>query len=542
MDAQGLAVGQGAVAAFVVSTTEPRGVTAVSRRRSTLIYLAFNYLALGLLIVQGVVLVPTYLRHIDVAVYGAWLATGNVVSYFGVLDLGLNTVLIQRVAHVYGSSDLRTLARVIATGGWLMRRLALLPLLLGLVLAPLIPRLVGISGPDSTSLAWGFAAAGASTSLMFLTGFAAAVLVGLQRQVVSGFIALFGTGSGILFTLWCLYRGLGVLAIPLGLLMRAAIMAAGTLAWMQMIVRRLLPRGPNPRDPAETRALLRPSLSMFAASVCTVLATQSDALVVAVSRDPVLSAQFTITRKSADVMALFATHIANSVMPGLAHLRGSGDSARMQRFVTLSLKVSSAVALVGMGGVLLLNHSFVNLWVGGSLWGGAGLTFLFCVGGMLQVLTSALFSLLVAYGEIVGTSKARIWEAVVRLPLAYALGGRFGMLGVAVAAVLGALPTTVALQAKQLASTLGIPLGAAVLRGLRFGGAIALPTAAQWLIMNAVGAMRPWLFLVVHGVMYVVLCAVTLLALDRDLRWLAGELIGRLRSDTRAVGSERPTP
>lgn len=499
----------------------------VSRRRATLIYLFFNYLNLALLIVQGVVLVPTYLRYIDVAVYGAWLATGNVVSYLGVLDLGLSAVTMQRVAHAHGASDILSLGRVIATGSWLIRRLSFLPLVVGLVLAPLVPRFVGIGGADAASLSWCFVAASLSTSLMFLTYFAASVLVGLQRQLMSGIVSFVGASSGIVFTLWGLHRGLGVLAIPLGLLLRAGILALGTVGWMWVILRRLIPRGSSSRDPAETKTLLRSSLNVFAANACSVLAMQSDALIVAIARDPGLAARFTITRKAVDLICLFATHIANCVLPALAHLRGTGDAKRMQRFSSLSLKVSSSVALVGLGGVFLLNHSFVRLWVGEGLWGGNGLTALFCVGGLLQVLATALSSLLVAFGDIVKASRTRIWEAALRVPLALILGSQLGMLGVAIAALLAALPTTIALQARQLAGHFELTLGRSLAGALRFWALVGLPTAALWAGMTISGELRPILNFFVYGAIQVIACAATLLMFDRDLRSLVGEFVAR---------------
>ena len=61
-----------------------------------------QFLALGLAIVQGFLLTPMSLRHIDYKLFGAWLATGQMLSWVSLLDPGVNEVLRQRVAHAFG--------------------------------------------------------------------------------------------------------------------------------------------------------------------------------------------------------------------------------------------------------------------------------------------------------------------------------------------------------------------------------------------------------------------------------------------------------
>jgi O-antigen/teichoic acid export membrane protein len=298
---------------------------------------------------------------------------------------------------------------------------------------------------------------------------------------------------------------------------------------MWLVTRRLLPSESWKRDPAETKALLRSSLNVFAANVCTVVVTQSDALVVSVSRDPKLAVQFVISRKAIDLVCLFATHISNSVMPALAHLHGAGDAKRMRTVSTLSLKVALSVALVGVGGAFLLNHSFVSLWVGEAFWAGSNLTGLLCLGGLTQVLTGALYSLLFAYGDISGASRPRIWEAILRLPLAFILGKEFGTLGVAVAAFLASVPTTIGLQSLRLLKKLDLARMEALGGALRFSAIIVIPTMAGWLGMAMLGDMGPALNLIFWGSGYGTVCAVLLLVFNRDLRSLAGDSIARIR-------------
>jgi len=52
--------------------------------------------------VKGVVLVPLYLHKFGVDVYGAFLASANVIGLIGVVDFGISAVLYQRLAAAWG--------------------------------------------------------------------------------------------------------------------------------------------------------------------------------------------------------------------------------------------------------------------------------------------------------------------------------------------------------------------------------------------------------------------------------------------------------
>ena len=76
-----------------------------SRKKGTIALMATSYVSLALVMVRNLVMIPLYLACIDNRLYGAWLATGSIVTYFGLLDFGLNGVLMQRVASSYGERD-----------------------------------------------------------------------------------------------------------------------------------------------------------------------------------------------------------------------------------------------------------------------------------------------------------------------------------------------------------------------------------------------------------------------------------------------------
>ena len=68
------------------------------RTRAAFLSLLTSYFGASIVIVKGIVLVPLYFHTFGVDVYGAFLASANVVGLLGVVDFGVSAVLYQRLA------------------------------------------------------------------------------------------------------------------------------------------------------------------------------------------------------------------------------------------------------------------------------------------------------------------------------------------------------------------------------------------------------------------------------------------------------------
>ena len=66
--------------------------------------------------IQGLLLVPLYLNYIPIEIYGAWLASGNILAWISTIDPGLTIVMQQQVSTYYGKVELEQVGKIIASG------------------------------------------------------------------------------------------------------------------------------------------------------------------------------------------------------------------------------------------------------------------------------------------------------------------------------------------------------------------------------------------------------------------------------------------
>lgn len=431
--------------------TDNSGITFVpSRKRATIINLTRDYASMVLLVVQGIVLVPFYLHYIDARLYGAWLATGSIVAFLGLLDFGFSSVIVQRCATIAGERDFKRLGALIGTSLVITSLLALLPFLFASLLFIKVPAWVNMAGGDAQQIAKAFLVAAASTSMMLMAYGFGGIFLGLQRVGIITIQFIISSIIGIMATLIFLYIGWGVLSIPSGLLVQSALLSLGHCTYLWWWIRKNLPPKSICFERSIFRDLFRQSAWVFMSRLSNAAATQSDNLIVAAMIDPRLTTTLVLTKKSSDIITTIASRISSAFMSSLAHLSGEreSDTVKLKRFMIGMMKISLIVGIFGVGGVFLLNKEFVRLWVGREFYGGAFLTGLICILGLIYVFNTAVSNNIFAKGEIRTVAKASILEAILRVPLSIVLCYYFGIKGVVLAGIIAVLPTSLLMQTR----------------------------------------------------------------------------------------------
>jgi len=423
-----------------------------SRKKATIINLIRDYASMTILVIQGIVLVPLYLHYIDARLYGAWLATGSIVAYMGLLDLGFSSVIVQKISVVAGQRDYKRLGEMIGTSLVITCIVALLPILLAILLFTKVPAWVNMGGVEAHQIAKAFLVAAVSTSLMLIAYGVGGTFLGLQRVGVVSIQFVISSLIGIMATLLFLHIGWGIVSIPSGLLTQAALLAASHCIYLWWWLRNNLPLKSLCFKQSLFRDLFRPSSWVFMSRLSNVAATQSDSLIVATMIDPRLTTTLVLTKKSSDIITIIASRISSAFMPSLAHLSGEKDlgMVKLKQFMLGMMKISLIIGIFGVGGVFLLNKEFVRLWVGQDYYGGALLTGLICVSGFIIICNTIVSNSIFAKGKIRTTAKASMLEAIVRVPLSIALCYYFGIKGVVLAGIIAVLPTSLLMQTRCL--------------------------------------------------------------------------------------------
>ncbi len=378
--------------------------------------------------VQGVLLVPLYLHSIGPALYGAWLGSGDIIGWLAILDMGLASLLIQRIGTAYGQGNHQFVGAYLATG--MLSQLVLVALLIAgtAMLSVVVPGWMGISGADAQVLAGSMTLAGIATGLNILSNGLSGFAMALQRTIVMSIAIFIGAVSGISLTVLLLFQGWGLWAIPLGWLTREAITLSGNLIYASILYRReiTVPLRLSRQVLRDFAAVLP---AVFVAKLGAALANRSEAALIAILIKPELATIYVLTRRAADILRLVLDRFGAATFAGFAHLLGSGQKQRAIEVYREIIGLYAPISVLAISLYLALNQTFITIWVGPQFFAGQLLTTLVGLSVIAAASSNLINYLYGATGQIARGSWLLLVEGLLRFGLMALLLQQVGLVG-----------------------------------------------------------------------------------------------------------------
>lgn len=497
------------------------------RRRVFMWNAVFGYSALGFTLARNVLLVPLYLAFIDLGEYGAWLATGGAFVQLLVTDFGLAGVITQRIAARAGAQDSASLGALVSAGLANAAVLGLGMSALSSLAALWLPATQGLDEPQLRRVLECFLVAVAANGCGVISAAALAALRGAQRPVSAGFITLSADLASVAVTIACLFAGWGLYALALGLLTRSLVGMCAGLAALAPLYRgaaRVWPRW------SDSLSMWRDSLRFFVTSVAMRLQSQANILLVGGLLGPHAAAIYGLTVRAHETVHIVMGQLNSAFGPVLAHLAGGGHLDRLNEVMRRLLPLVTALATLGAACVVVLNQSFVGLWVGPATFGGLTLTVLMGIALWATSIAYLGYEALLARGEFSYIARAFAVGSLVHIAVLVSVLELFGAWAAPLALLCSSacwgtwLWRRVMASAPALASSWHALLRDSLLTGLAGAAAAAvllalLPVAGSWPV------------LIVQGLATVAVIAGVLLLLRPALRRaLREEAVATLRS------------
>ena len=498
------------------------------KRRAALANLSFGSVNVGLTLVAGLLLVPWYLRHFDLATYGAWLASGSVVSAIAVFESGLSSVLTRRLAGANASGETLAFARLASSGLALAFAIGVLVMAIGLAVSPFVPAWVHAPADqyDNLRRAMQIASVAAGASVVFIN--LGAIPQAWQQTVAPGIIGTMAFLANVVVILVLLRLGAGVVALAGG---RLALALTYVIGYVVYILRHWRLKGLvlHAPVPATSLEIWRESRSLLAAQIANTVSSNMEAFVAAALVSPQAAAVVSLTGKLVSTVRMFLEHVGSAAFAGvtIAKQRLTPDGFRrlLQEFLTIATSLSG----IGVGCALAISPSLIPKWVGGAAYGGTVLLLLIALSDVLGFRKGIMAWLLLAGAQTKSVARIAVLEAILRPVALVAAVAALGIHGVPLAgAVASAIP--LALLMKSAADTFDVAVGAQLRAGLRSfltGAALGL----GWLLLVPPTESWFWLAMQLGGVAALTLGA----TLAADVHWRTA-----VRHNLRMLTGQRP--
>jgi O-antigen/teichoic acid export membrane protein len=461
----------------------------MSRVRLAALTASFSYLQYGLAIASGLILVPVTIAAVGARDYGLWLATGELLGYAGMVDLGVLGVLPWMVAEADGRRDRAKLRELVANGVVVGSVVGIGYLAVAAFLWTLLPLAVSVSPADRRNLAEPLMLLVGATAVAYPFRTFNALLTGLQDAVFNGVLSIAQSAAYFLVAIVGLWQGWGLYALAAGSALSTSIGLVAAVARTALTAPDLLAGWPRPRLSA-IRALLSNGAGVWAAGLGWRLVTASTNMVIAFVGRAEWVAVYACTAKLSTLSTQLAWVLPDSGLVGLSQLQGEGQPAeRLRRVVLMILRLHLVLAGTAACAVLAFNPAFVATWVGFSLYGGHSLNAWLAAGVVVSSLAHAVITTASVLGNRLQVGAATLVHGAAQMLLALAFGQWWGLAGIAAASFVAASVTSVPAGIALLRRPTGLS-AARVWSELRpafqrFGPAAAVSLAAGVLVQRS---------------------------------------------------------
>jgi O-antigen/teichoic acid export membrane protein len=413
----------------------------MSRVRKAAIAAAFTYIQYALAIASGLVLVPLTLHALGARTYGLWLATGELVGYAALVDLGVLGVLPWMLAEADGREDRDAMRALLVNG-----LVAGLVVGVGYALAAgalwlVLPMAVDLSAADRHALARPLAIIVAATVVSYPLRVFTALVAGVQDVIFNGALNVAQAAATVGLTALLLLRGFGLDALAIASGAGMVLGGIAALARAAYLAPDLFASWKRPSRAGIVQLLTNGLGGWFGAFGWRLLAASNNIVIASLGRAEWV-AVYACTAKLSVLATQMTWVLPDSALIGLAQLKGEG-SARIRPVVLTMLQVHLLLGGFAACGLLAFNPAFVASWVGPGLFGGLALNAALAAGVVVASFVHGVFAAAAVVGDRLRVGAATLVNGILQISAALALGHAVGLAGVAGASVVVGLALAV---------------------------------------------------------------------------------------------------
>ena len=385
-----------------------------SQYKASIYNFLFNSINSVVTIVNGIIMVPLYFHYMSVSIYGAWLASGNMVAMIGLLESGFAGVVTQKMAKAIGEGDRKQFLTLAGSNILTAVLVSSIIFILGCCIIPFIASIVNADTEWASDITAAYTISLLSSAIAVLVSlFGAFPQVWQQTKqvgIINTCVNIFGIAIMVLF----LVLGYGVISLAIGYLTRSII----NLVFQGLWIYRYWKCHESERpiyDFKKSFLLLRECFYPFLAKVSAVLMGQSQSFILAAFISPVLAAVYDITSKILNCAYSFVSMANGSFFALLSIVFGKNEKLEINRVVSnIMQSFTICVMAVFVFGVCF-SKTVIYYWVGLDKFGGDLLLITIAISALFNQYKAFFNNLLFSSGNIKRSSIIDVASLIVYL-------------------------------------------------------------------------------------------------------------------------------
>ena len=404
-------------------------------KKSTLIAISISYIDFFIGIFINILITRIIIKNIGLESYGLWVTLASLLGYFGLLNFGMNDVLVKYVSEYRVMNRVEDLNRLFNTIGVFFIFIDIAIVFLSLCLAPFIPDLFNINSAMSSLAVIVFMILGCNFAFSLQSGILNSVLYGYERI---GIIKIINIGQNILtvllvfivtkynfglvgvafsysitILLFIFFYWLGIKRCSLGIAIKPAL-----FSWR--ILKSVAPY----------------SLRILVLGLTSQILYRSHSIVISVLLGIIYVAPYAVTYQLTFMAGTLCLKISDVFYPTYSKLNAISDGVGLSHLLINTLKITMFIMTPMSIYLALFGHLIIEIWVGEEGYPGLSVLIVLVLMGFLHAM-SVPFTVLKGIGQIREVTYSQTINAILSVGLSSILAFKMGLFGVALGGFIG---------------------------------------------------------------------------------------------------------
>jgi O-antigen/teichoic acid export membrane protein len=392
--------------------------------------ISMDYLAMGVDIAIGVVMLPFNIAHLGQSTYGLWVLVASVTMYFSVLDLGFGVAQVKFASEYRARRDAAGLNQIVSSLFFVFCMIGLAAFALGTLIAFTLPHLFNITSEQASTGRTVLLIISAYVALGFPVTVFGGIVNGFQRHYLNGFVSIATSVVVAAVNVAILLAGYGLVELVAATTIIRALSYIGYAMNAYRAFPGLRLKLSNVRM-ARLREVTGFSAFILLIDLANKLNYSTDTIVIGAFMGTVAIAIWAVAQRLIDATQMVTGQLNGALFPIMVDTATLGQTARLRQLFIQGTRVSLAMVIPIATGLSLLAEPLVMAWVGPDFSGSVPIIYILAIAVVIRVGNSSATTLLKGSGRHRLLAGANLLIAIANLAISVVLVRRMGLIGVA---------------------------------------------------------------------------------------------------------------
>lgn len=404
--------------------------------------LFFFYLRTLIGFANGVLIVPLYLKYIDNALFGVWLASGNILTWITIIDPGVGDVLIQKVSAAYSKKNKKNLEYILSSAIIISMIVTLIAFFVSFGLSFFIQDILKVSNKiPLADLLYAYKINAIATCITLFSFCLSGTILGFQKTKEVGVILTITGLLGIALNVYLLLNDYGLASIAYSSLFKSLTSSITyALFLLALLKKQNITFNLNKRY---FHSFLKLFSYTFFSKFFGTIASNIDLVIISRYLGPQAVTILELTRRPIRVLQSFVNIPSQSLLPAFSNLFAEGDHKKISLIIQRYITIFSFTLFMMISGFIIFNKELITIWVGSAFYIGDLNNLLLCLSVLTGTFSYNLSNFTYSMGNIKGNSKLESIKSIIYIILLILFIKLSGITGALLAVLISSISTEV---------------------------------------------------------------------------------------------------